>query len=118
LDYNDAAKVMWCKVCTNHAQENKWNINKEYLDKKSGKKMRGIKRFKVDGIRSHALSTQHEIALNMSVQSKNLISLFETMYDKAHHEIKKLLSIALFVATENLAIVMHFSEIIEFEINR
>jgi hypothetical protein len=29
-----------------------------------------------------------------------------------------LLSIALFVATENLAIVMHFSEIIEFEINR
>ena len=74
------------------------------LTKVLRKKIRGVKRFKVDGIKNHALSIHHQNALNLSVQTKNLKMIIDMMYDKFHHEIKKLISIALFVATENLAI--------------
>ena len=100
---------MWCKLCSKYDKQTKWNINKDYFDKKTQKKCKGISRFKLDGIRDHMSSEKHKNAENLELDAKRLTKQFHTLFDKARNEIKKIMSIALYVTTEKLSTLKYVS---------
>jgi len=93
---------MWCRICTSHNTNTKWNLIKEYWDKAKKTKDRGISRFRIDSIKNHALSSQHREAIQRKLQSQNLKSGFTNMFTQASQEWRRLLHFVLFMTQENL----------------
>lgn len=109
LEYNNGIKAMWCKLCTKSNKTTKWNFNKERINKKLKTRTRGISRFKIDSIRDHALSTHHREAISDHIQSVSLTNQLANMFDKATSEIKRLISIVIFMSKETIANVKYQS---------
>ena len=51
-------QYMYCEYCTKANAKNKWNAKKEYINRQ-GEHIRGIRRFKIDGIREHSINDKH-----------------------------------------------------------
>jgi len=94
---------MWCKKCSQYSVNTKWNINREYMNKKTQAMEKGIQRFKIDSIRYHALSDSHRGAKSNEKQSNNLMNMWASMIEKSHSELKRLISIVIFLCQEKLA---------------
>lgn len=114
LKYEEVEKSMYCKFCTAHNLQTKWNINMKYKGPNNPQIFfKGIRRFKIDGIRNHALSVNHREAANRKQMSGTLQNAISNMFNQAFNDYKKIMRAALFITQHRMA-TTKFQPLCEF----
>jgi len=103
LKYDKVANCLFCEICTKYGTITKWNFNLQHEDKKTKKMVRGIQRFKIDGIKAHALNDKHRDAVSKAFSSKNLIKTISNLFDKARNDYLRIMKAALFITKNHLS---------------
>ena len=93
LEYEESKQTMYCKLCKTY--------------QKNGKFVKGCKRFKIDGLRSHAASPKHLQSIMIKQDSVNSLTIFQKTFLNAQKEIHKYFTIIEYIIKENLAIVKY-----------
>ena len=95
LAYNKSTKMMTCSICVRFC--------------KTGKFIKGCKRYKIDGLRNHASCKKHIESLKLKSESERSLTIYQRAFLSGQKEVLKYFQTIHYIWAENLPMAKYVS---------